>query len=160
MEEQNPRFTRGTTAAIRSWLLTTVPAPICLCKQFSCNACPGIGQQPRTKSGPCPAIKNQSSIAHKPVVVITQVRIHVRALHEWRYLSNPKPGHTTGGSGWGARRGGGAGPGKTGRRQISAPMRQASLVPPKASKTRPLNDSPEHEQAKSYVNRWRNKTGG
>ena len=58
-------------------------------------------------------------------------------------LSNPKPGHTTGGSGRGARRGGGAGPGRTGRRQNSSPRRQASLVPSKASKTRLLNVSPE-----------------
>ena len=25
-----------------SWLLTSVPTPICLCKLFSCKACPGI----------------------------------------------------------------------------------------------------------------------
>ena len=57
-------------------------------------------------------------------------------------LSNPKPGHTTGGSGRDTRRGGGAGPGRTGRRQNSTPRRQASFVPPKASKTRLLNVSP------------------
>ena len=34
---------RGTTAALRSWLLLTDgPAPLCLCKSFSCNACLGI----------------------------------------------------------------------------------------------------------------------
>ena len=60
-----------------------------------------------------------------------------------RHLSSPKPGHTTSGSGRGARRGGGAGLGRTGRRQNSTPRRQASLVPPKASKTRLLNVSPE-----------------
>ena len=49
MGEQNPRLTcglsaidnrfiRGTTAALRSWLLTNVPTPICLCKLFSCKA--------------------------------------------------------------------------------------------------------------------------
>ena len=58
-------------------------------------------------------------------------------------LSGPKPGHTTGGSGRGARRGGGAGLGRTGRRQNSSPRRQASLVPSKASKTRLLNVSSE-----------------
>ena len=64
-------------------------------------------------------------------------------LYTGAYLSNPKPGHTTGGSGRGARRGGGAGPGRMGRRQNSSPSRQASLEPPKASKTRLLNVSPE-----------------
>ena len=60
------------------------------------------------------------------------------------HLSNPKPGHTTGGSGrGGARRGGGAGPGRTRRRQNGSPRRQLSLVPSKASKTRVLNISPE-----------------
>ena len=34
------RFIRGTAAALRSWLLTSVPSPICLCKPFSCKACP------------------------------------------------------------------------------------------------------------------------
>ena len=31
----------GTASALRSWLLTRVPMPICLCKPFSCKACPG-----------------------------------------------------------------------------------------------------------------------
>ena len=35
------RFIRGTTAALRSWLLTSVPTPICLRKPFSCKACSG-----------------------------------------------------------------------------------------------------------------------
>ena len=53
MEEQNPRLTTGlsavyprfirwTTAALRSWLLTNVPTPICLCKVVSCKARPRI----------------------------------------------------------------------------------------------------------------------
>ena len=29
-----------TTAALRSWLRTTVPTPFCLCTPFSCKACP------------------------------------------------------------------------------------------------------------------------
>ena len=52
MEEPNPRLTSGlpaahpriitrTTAALRSWLLTNVPMPFCLCKPFSCKACVG-----------------------------------------------------------------------------------------------------------------------
>ena len=36
-------------------------------------------------------------------------------------LSSPKPGHTTGGSGRGARRGGGAASGRTGCQQNSSP---------------------------------------
>ena len=58
-------------------------------------------------------------------------------------LSSPKPGHTTGGSGRGAWRSGGAGSGRTGCQQNCPPRRQASPVPPKASKTRRLNISPE-----------------
>ena len=66
------------------------------------------------------------------------------ALAVWLFhLSNPKPGHATGGSGRGAQRGGRVGPGRTGRRQNSTPRRQASLVPPKASKKPCLNVSPE-----------------
>ena len=37
-----PRLISGTKSALRSWLLTSVPTPICLCKPFSCKACPGI----------------------------------------------------------------------------------------------------------------------
>ena len=57
MEEQNQRLTRGwpvvdkrlisgTASALRSWLLTSVPTPICLCKPFSCKACPGTTCRP------------------------------------------------------------------------------------------------------------------
>ena len=35
------RFIRGTTAALRSWLLTSGSTPTCLCKPLSCEACPG-----------------------------------------------------------------------------------------------------------------------
>ena len=52
-EEQNPRLTPGlsvvhprfisrTKSVLCSWMLTSVPALICLCKPFSCKACPGI----------------------------------------------------------------------------------------------------------------------
>ena len=58
-------------------------------------------------------------------------------------LSNPKPGHTTGGSRRGARRGGGAGSGRTVRQQNCSPREQSFPAPPKASKTRRLNVSPE-----------------
>ena len=36
------RFIRGTGSALCSWLLTSVPSPIFLCKPFSCKAYPGI----------------------------------------------------------------------------------------------------------------------
>ena len=35
-----PRLISGTAIALRSWLLTSVPTPICLCKPCSCKACP------------------------------------------------------------------------------------------------------------------------
>ena len=58
-------------------------------------------------------------------------------------LSNPKPGHTTGGSGRGARRSGRAGSGKIGCQQNYSPRKQKSTVPSKASKKRRFNVSPE-----------------
>ena len=72
-------------------------------------------------------------------------RIIVRPHDEWFlfYLSSPKPGHTRGDSGRGARRCGGAGSGRTGRRQNSSPKRKPSLVPSKASKPSRLNVSPK-----------------
>ena len=60
-----------------------------------------------------------------------------------RRMSNPKPAHITGGSGWGVRRGGGAGSSRIGCQQNCWPRTQAFLVPSKASKTRRLNVSPE-----------------
>ena len=36
------RFISGTISAFCSWLLTSGPTPFCLCKPFSCKACPGI----------------------------------------------------------------------------------------------------------------------
>ena len=35
-------FISRTTAAIRSWMLTSRPTPLCLCKPFSSQGCPGI----------------------------------------------------------------------------------------------------------------------
>ena len=58
-------------------------------------------------------------------------------------LSSPKPGHTSGGSGRGARRGGGAGSGRTGCQQNCSPRRQGSALPSKASTKRRLNVFPE-----------------
>ena len=45
MGDINGRLTHGFSAgrktALRSWLLTNGPTPMCLCKPFSCKACPG-----------------------------------------------------------------------------------------------------------------------
>ena len=60
-----------------------------------------------------------------------------------RNLSNPKPGHTTGGSGRSAWRSGRAGSGKIGCQQNYLPRKKKSTVPSKASKKRRLNVSPE-----------------
>ena len=72
-----------------------------------------------------------------------KVRLGFKFAAEKSNLSSRKSGHTTGGSGWGAWRGGGAGSGRTGCQQNFSPRRQASLIPPKASNTRRLNDSRE-----------------
>ena len=45
------RFIRGTTAALRSWLLASGTTPYYLCKPFSCKACPGI-HWPKAPPGP------------------------------------------------------------------------------------------------------------
>ena len=74
------------------------------------------------------------------VYVCTYIYIYI---YIYIYLSGPKPGHTTGGSGRGARWGGGAMSGRTGCQQNCSPGGQASLVFPKASKIRRLNVSPE-----------------
>ena len=58
-------------------------------------------------------------------------------------LSSLKSGHTLGGSGRGARRGGVAGSGRTGCQQNCSPRGPASFVSSKASNTRRLNVSLE-----------------
>ena len=92
-----------------------------------------IAQQPRPKSDHRPADKqdiNREYTADQP-----------RAL--FLHLSSPKPEHTTGGSGRGARRGDWAGSGRIGCQQNCSPRKQRSLVPSKASKKRRLSVSPE-----------------
>ena len=60
-------------------------------------------------------------------------------------LLNPKPGHTTGGSGRAAHGGaaGRGGPGRVGRRLVCSRRTHMSLVPSRASKKRLLNVAPE-----------------
>ena len=59
------------------------------------------------------------------------------------HLSNPKPGHTTGGSSRRARQSGQAGSGKIACQQKYSPRKQKSTVPTKAWKKRRFNVSPE-----------------
>ena len=59
------------------------------------------------------------------------------------HLSSPKPGHITGGSRRGARRGGGAKSGRSVCQQNCSPREQSFLALSRASKTRRLNVSPE-----------------
>ena len=63
--------------------------------------------------------------------------------HQSKHLSNPKPGHTTGGSGRGARRSGRAGSRKIGCQQNYSPGKQRSILLSKESKTRRFNVSRE-----------------
>ena len=58
-----------------------------------------------------------------------------------------------------AWRRGGAGLGRTGRR-LDPARRLPSLFPSSESKTLSRTSLREHEQAKSYVNRWRNEISG
>ena len=60
-----------------------------------------------------------------------------------RNLSNPKPGHNTGGTVRSARRSGRARSRKIGCQQNYSPRKQKSTVPSKASKKRRFNVSPE-----------------
>ena len=62
---------------------------------------------------------------------------------QFYHLSNPKPGHTTGGSGRSARQGGRERSGKIKCQQNYSPKKQNSTVPSKASKKRRFNVSPE-----------------
>ena len=83
------RFITKTRSALRSWLLTSVPMPICLCKLSSCKACPGTF---KSFANVLPELFPWS--ANKRNFIQTDV-------------SNPKPGHTSGPSGRGAARRGG-----------------------------------------------------
>ena len=78
------------------------------------------------------------------------------------YLSNPKPGHTTGGSGRGARRGARAGPSRIECQpnRTVRPGNTSPLYSPKHRRNVASTSPQKHEQAKSYVNRRRNEIGG
>ena len=67
----------------------------------------------------------------------------VQAQSDRNDLSNPKPGHTTGGSGRSSRRSSRAGSGKIGCQQNFSPRKHKPTVPSKASKKRLFNVSPE-----------------
>ena len=71
------------------------------------------------------------------------ITITPRTCKSIEHLSSPKPGHTTGASRRGARRGGGTRSGRTVRQYNGAPIEQFFLALSKASKTRRLNVFPE-----------------
>ena len=56
------RFIRGTKSALCSWLLTSGPTPFCLCKPFSCKACPGTFRPAITPTLSCTGIVNNASL--------------------------------------------------------------------------------------------------
>ena len=71
-----------------------------------------------------------------------------------------KPEHTTGGSGrGGARRGGRAGRGRAGRDADGSvrPGDNRPSYPPRHRRQLSRTSIQKHDQAKSYVNRWRNE---
>ena len=146
MEEQNPRLTRGlspvysrfitgTASALRCWLLTSVPTPICLCKPFSCKACPGITDifnfhcfqynndtnafifemQCERK---IPKVNHKLSERYKPVE--SKTRTQHRPVGSRRRT---------------AGRRGGAGLCRPGRRRVNPARGQPSLLPSSESKT-------------------------
>ena len=79
---------------------------------------------------------------------------------EWN-LSNPKPGHTTGGSGrGGARRSGGACAEGQDADGSVRPEDNHPFCPPGHRRQLYGTYFPKHEQRKPYVNRWRNKASG
>ena len=91
--------------------------------------------------------KDSMQLFHKHILFF-QTNFYAPNKHIFKYilggyLSSPKPGHTTGGSGRGARRGGRAGSGRTGCQQNCSHRGQASLAPANASKKRLLDVSPE-----------------
>ena len=50
MEKHSNGFIIGTTAAVPSWLLTSVSTHICFCKPSSCRACPGTPRADRGRA--------------------------------------------------------------------------------------------------------------
>ena len=87
------------------------------------------------------AIGKAPSYQRRPNPMLKTEQLPARVFND---LSNPEPGHTTGASGrCGAQRDGGAGPGRTGRREIDSLRGQPSLLPPKASNTIVLTDFSE-----------------
>ena len=121
------RFITGTTAALRFLLLTNVPSPVCLCKSCACKARPGIegsfrmvvysslevGTRCRplsTPLRPALALHRPAQPPRRPVPPRPAVPGFARGMFLVLHFSNPKPGHTTGGSGRpGARRAAGRG---------------------------------------------------
>ena len=108
-------------SALRSWLLTSGPAPFCLCKPFSCKACPGDSPMRITK-------------------LPQATTMRVKALVE----SKTRTYHGQAGSGrHTAGRRGGAGRGRSRRRRVCSPRRHRTFLPSRVSTTTVLDDFPE-----------------
>ena len=162
----DPRLISRTASALRSWLLTRVPTPICLCKPFSharhvrryyvylSNPKPGhttneSGRSAR-RSGRAESRKIRcqqnyrlgnkipSSPSRHRRNVASNVSPEARTSEILCNLLIPKPAHITGGSVRSARRSG-----KIGCQQNYSLWKQKSSFPSKASKKRRFNVSPE-----------------
>ena len=102
-------------------------------------ACRGDGVLVCTKS----ASRKEARLSFCWYTIVTRSISAPVEVHKANNLSNPKPGHTTGGSGRGARRSGRAGSRKIGCQQNYMPGEQRSIVLSKASKPRHFNVSRE-----------------
>ena len=156
MEEQNPRLTTGsspvyqrfitgTRSALSSWLPTSGPPPFCLCKPYSCKACPG------TDGGTKPAVDHRfitglSAVYHRDdkrssflaadqctdAYLVSVNFFHARHIREYicrvQNPDIPRAGRCEAASGGTA---GQAGTGSTGcrRRQYSPRRKQILLAP-------------------------------
>ena len=123
------RLIRGTASALRSWLLTNVPTPICLCKPFSCKAYPGIASC-RTQNPDIPRARQGGAR-------------HGRAAGRGRARRQGK-----------ARPGGRAGPGGDWDSGGSVhPGKNYQFCPPGQRRHTSATIHRKHECTKSYLNR-------
>ena len=160
------RFIRGTTAALRSWLLAKGSSPICLCKLSSCKACPGITKiqkskiinylllEPSKRKNPFQSSQNICSISAKPPpILFSFVDSKTQTYHGRSGAGRRTAAERAGRSEAGRAE---AGQGGMGRRRVGAPKGQTSILPPRR-RGQP-SWLPGHllrgrEQTSSHVNR-------
>ena len=139
-----------------------MPATIAECQQRSYKAL-GLRQACEANANNIFSKIVNPGLLKKPSAVITtfpevRVRYGMEYAQHYRnsfHLSNPKPGHTTGGPGRdGAQRRARTRPGRTGRRRIGPPRRQPTLCPPCTEDQLSCATLRKHEQRKSDVNRF------